>query len=240
MSEYSEEHSISKIIGSPPGYVGFKDVDVVVDKIKRRPYCILLLDEIEKANPKIMRLFLQVMQDGAITSAIGEKIDCKNIFFIMTGNFGMNDSKTSSIGFSEKGKSALDNERARLIDFCGKAYGKEFVNRVDAFVPFIELSDDNLTRIAEIRLSEFAERINHKNIKITISEKVAPIIVGSRDDNHGMNAMAINRIISKRVQPLVADAILDIEDIDSYNYTLTIDVDKSGELTIRKRKRKRA
>jgi ATP-dependent Clp protease ATP-binding subunit ClpA len=239
MSEYSEEHSISKIIGSPPGYVGFKDVDVVVDKIKRRPYCILLLDEIEKANPKVMKLFLQVMQDGVITSAMGEKIDCKNIFFIMTGNFGMNDSKTSSIGFSEKGKSAIDNERERLIDFCQKAYGKEFANRVDAFVPFIELSDQDLVKIADMRLSEFTERVNHKNIKVNVSKKVAPVIVGSQSENHGMNAMAINRAISKKVQPLVADAILELEDLDSSNYTLTVDANKGGELSIKKRKRKK-
>jgi ATP-dependent Clp protease ATP-binding subunit ClpA len=157
----------------------------------------------------------------------------------MTGNFGMNDSKTSSIGFAEKGKSAIDNERERLIDFCQKAYGKEFANRVDAFVPFIELSDENLVKITEMRLSEFAERVNHKNIKINVGPKVAPVIVGDQGSNHGMNAMAINRAISKKVQPLVADAILDLDDLDSYNYTLTVNANKSGELTINKRKRKK-
>ena len=239
MSEYSEEHSLSKIIGSPPGYVGFKDVDVVVDKIKRRPYCILLLDEIEKANPKVLKLFLQVMQEGVITSAMGEKIDCKNIFFIMTGNFGMNDSKTSSIGFYEKSKSLVENERERLISFCEKAYGKEFANRVDAFVPFLELSPDDLVKIADMRLIEFAERIKHKNIKIKVMPKVAAVIAKSQSNDHGMNAMTINRSISKNVQPLVADAILEIEDREDYKYTLTLDVDANEELTISQRKRKK-
>lgn len=239
MSEYSEEHSISKIIGSPPGYVGFKDVDVVVDKIKRRPYCILLLDEIEKAHPKVIKLFLQVMSEGTITSAVGEKIDCKNIFFIMTGNFGMNVSKTSSIGFSEKSKNAIDAERVKLIDFCKKSYGEEFVNRVDAFVPFVELTEKDLTKIVDMRLSEFAERINHKFIKISIDNGVSDIIVKNHNSEHGMNAMSLDRIISKKIQPLVADMILEINDIDSYSYTLIVCVDKNDEIFIKKKKRKR-
>jgi ATP-dependent Clp protease ATP-binding subunit ClpA len=239
MSEYSEEHSISKIIGSPPGYVGFKDVDVVVDKIKRRPYCILLLDEIEKASPKVMKLFLQVMSDGVITSAQGEKIDCKNIFFIMTGNFGMNTSKASSIGFSGSDPKAIDNERERLIGFCKKQYGAEFVNRVDSFVPFVQLSDENLMKIVELRLEEFSERINDKNIKINVGKKVAKSIIKFHKDEHGMNAMALDRIISKRVDPLVADTILDITDKKDYNYTLTIDSNIKDEIVIKKRKRKR-
>jgi ATP-dependent Clp protease ATP-binding subunit ClpA len=238
MSEYSEEHSISKIIGSPPGYVGFKDVDVVVDKIKRRPYCILLLDEIEKAHPKVMKIFLQVMQGGVITSASGEKIDCKNIFFIMTGNFGMNVSKTSSIGFAEGSKNALDNERERLITFCEKAYGKEFVNRVDSFVPFVELSQEEIIKIVGIRLSEFTQRINHKNIKISIKPSVAEVMVKYHKDDHGMNAMAIDRIISKQLQPLVADTILELESLSEYSYTLTVDTNAKNDLVIRKRKRK--
>jgi len=238
MSEYSEEHSISKIIGSPPGYVGFKDVDVVVDKIKRRPYCILLLDEIEKAHPKIMKVFLQVMQDGVITSASGEKIDCKNIFFIMTGNFGMNVSKTSSIGFAEGSKNLLDNEKERLITFCEKAYGKEFINRVDSFVPFIELTQEEIIKIVDIRLSEFTQRINHKNIKIIIKPNVSEVMVRFHKDDHGMNAMAIDRIISKQLQPLVADTILELEDLTNYKYTLTIDTNVKNGLAIRKRKRK--
>jgi ATP-dependent Clp protease ATP-binding subunit ClpA len=239
MSEYSEEHSISKIVGSPPGYVGFKDVDVVVDKIKRRPYCILLLDEIEKAHPKVMRLFLNVMADGVITSAVGEKIDCKNIFFIMTGNFGMNVSKTSSIGFAEGGKNATENERARLLSFCEKQYGEEFANKVDAFVPFVGLDEESLIKIAKMRLEEFSERVNHKNIKINIGPKVAEAIVKQYADEHGMNAMVVNRIIAKKVQPLVADTILELEDMEKYNFTLTIDANAKHEIVVKKRKRKK-
>ena len=239
MSEYSEEHSISKIIGSPPGYVGFKDVDVVVDKIKRRPYCILLLDEIEKSHPKVMKLFLQVMQDGVITSALGEKIDCKNIFFIMTGNFGMNVSKSASIGFSEKSKNQIDTEKQKLVSFCEKAYGKEFVNRVDSFVPFMPLGEEDLIRIVKIRLDEFANRINHGNIKVNIHEDVPKTIVDNNKLDHGMNAMSVDRIIATDFQPLVADTILEIKDLDTHNYTLTVGVKANKELTIKKRKRKK-
>ena len=237
MSEYSEKHSISKIIGSPPGYVGFKD-DGVVDQIKRRPYCILLLDEIEKAHSDILKLFLQVMSDGIITSAGGEKIDCKNIFFIMTGNFGMNTSQSSSIGFGDSDKSALDNERERLIDYCKKIYGDEFVNRVDSFIPFMELSTDDLSTIVDMRLNEFAEQVHHNNVTVKIEPRVANFIVSHDTSEHGMNAMVIGRMISKSIAPLVSDAIFALEEVDKYSHTLTVDVSKDA-LVVRKRRRKK-
>ena len=156
----------------------------------------------------------------------------------MTGNFGMNVSKTSSIGFAEGSKNLLDNEKERLITFCEKAYGKEFINRVDSFVPFIELTQEEIIKIVDIRLSEFTQRINHKNIKIIIKPNVSEVMVRFHKDDHGMNAMAIDRIISKQLQPLVADTILELEDLTNYKYTLTIDTNVKNGLAIRKRKRK--
>jgi len=237
MTEYSEKHSVSKIIGSPPGYVGFKDVDVVVDKIKRHPYCIVLLDEVEKAHPDIMRLFLQVMSEGVITSATGEKIDCKNIFFIMTGNFGMNVSKSQHIGFNGDNKTAVENEKERLIDFCKKRYGEEFVNRIDEFIPFMPLSKDNLSKIISMRLNEFSERIINDDVKIQINENVANFLVNDNSLEHGMNAMVLDRIISKKIEPLVADSILMLND-QQYKYIITIDI-KDNMLFVKTTKRKR-
>lgn len=239
MSEYSEEHSIAKIIGSPPGYVGYKDTNIVIDKIKENPYSILLLDEMEKSHPKVMRLFLQVMSDGSITGANGEKVDCKNIFFIMTGNFGMNTSKNSSMGFASEFKSETESEKERLIDFCKKSYGEEFVNRIDEFVPYMELSQDNLSKIILLRLAEFAERINYKNVKVSIDESVAKYIADKNDKEHGMNAMIVNRTIANEIQPTIADAILDIENINEFNYHLTLKIDKSGNLYVSSRKTKK-
>ena len=213
MSEYSEPHSISKIIGSPPGYVGFNEVDVVADKIRRKPYCVLLIDEMEKAHPDVIKLFLQVMSDGKFTDAIGNKVNCKNMILIFTGNFGMNDKGTSAIGFDDsKSKEEMQVEQQRLIDFCKGQYGAEFVNRVDDFIAFLGLSDEHLAVIAKLRLNDFLERIHNKNCDIVFHDDVPAQIVALSKKEHGMNANLINRLIEKNLETCVADAILDLGD----------------------------
>jgi ATP-dependent Clp protease ATP-binding subunit ClpC len=137
MSEFSESHSVSKLVGSPPGYVGFKETDAFIDKVKRKPYCIILMDEFEKAHPDVVKLFLQVMSDGIMTDAMGNKADFKNVILVMTGNFGMNDSKAISMGFEAVTNNTFaKKEQERLIQYCKEQYGAEFINRVDEFVPF--------------------------------------------------------------------------------------------------------
>ena len=211
MSEYSEPHSISKIIGSPPGYVGFNEVDVIADKIRRKPYCVLLVDEMEKAHPDVIKLFLQVMSDGKFTDAIGNKVNCKNMILIFTGNFGMNEKGTSSIGFDDsKSKEEIEIEQQRLIDYCKCQYGAEFVNRVDDFIAFLGLSDENLALVAKLRLNDFLERIQDKNCDIVFHDDIPKQIVALSKKEHGMNANLINRLIEKNLETCVADAILEL------------------------------
>ena len=238
MTEYAEEHSISKIIGSPPGYVGFKESDVIIDSIKRRPYSVFLLDEIEKAHPKVMKLFLQAMSDGVLTSANGEKIDCKNIFFVMTGNFGLHVSRSSEIGFGSNELSAHEEKKGQMIEFCEKIYGKEFINRIDCFVPFMPLSESDLSSIAKIKLNELANRVSNGNIKVKIGKKAVPAIISQQKMDHGVNAMAIDRIISSKVEPLVADTIIETEDINRAKYSITINGNNENEVTVTKRRLK--
>jgi ATP-dependent Clp protease ATP-binding subunit ClpC len=210
MTEFSESHSVSKIIGSPPGYVGFNQVDVISDKIRKRPYCVLLLDEVEKAHPDVIKLFLQVMSDGYFTDSIGNKVNCKNIILIMTGNFGMNEASKADLGFgsdnslTEKGK-----EQKRLIDFCKSNYGVEFINRVDEFIPFIPLNDDSILKIISLKLKELKSRIN---VDVTFSKNVIDRLLLNSKNEHGLNATIIDRLISKEIEPVIADRLLEIGD----------------------------
>lgn len=230
MTEFSEPHSVSKITGSPPGYVGFNDVDVVADKIKRKPYCVLLLDEIEKAHPDVMKLFLQVMADGVLTDAVGNKIDCKNILMIMTGNFGMNAKGKKEIGFGSKaGATLVEKEQKRLLDFCKESYGVEFINRVDNFIPFMPLSDESMVKIIGLRIGEFAEHVAHKNCTVKFSEDVPKELLKISKEEHGLNATVINRLITKYIEPCVADAILDIPDNNGLDSEYSVLVEPDGE-----------
>jgi ATP-dependent Clp protease ATP-binding subunit ClpC len=212
MTEFSEAHSVSKLVGSPPGYVGFQETDIFIDKIKRKPYCLVLLDELEKAHPDVIKLFLQVMSDGTMTDSSGNKADLKNVVLIMTGNFGMDNLSKGSLGFSEdKKKDLFEEEQDRLISYCKDRYGAEFVNRVDEFIPFMQLCDDDLKSIIKIRLGEISSRIEGRNCKLEFSEDVYDLIIKFGKSEHGKNAAILNRIISKKIEPCISDALMSLD-----------------------------
>lgn len=212
MTEYSEPHSVSKLIGSPPGYVGFQDVDVFIDRIKRKPYCLVLLDELEKAHPDVMKLFLQVMSDGTMTDSSGNKADFKNIVLIMTGNFGMDNVSKGSLGFVEADKKSPFLEAQQiLITYCKDKYGAEFINRVDEFVPFLPLSDDNLRGIIKIRLGEIEGRMANRNCQLEFSADVYDLLIKMGKEEHGKNATILNRLIAKKIEPCISDALMSMD-----------------------------
>jgi ATP-dependent Clp protease ATP-binding subunit ClpC len=237
MSEYCEPSSVNKLIGSPPGYVGFSETEVFLDKVKRRPYCIVLLDEIEKAHPTVMKLFLQVMAEGTMTDSIGAKVDFKNVIIIMTGNFGMNEKMKSGLGFGDKKDlDSIKQEQERLVSFCSKAYGVEFINRVDEFVPFVSLSDKDLTRIARMELQKLCERLSSRHCKLSFSNKVYTAIAEKSKKEHGKNANILGRIISKQIQPCVADALLSFGVNEGKEIHVEINVNKEGDFFCSKKK----
>jgi len=223
MTEFSESHSVSKITGSPPGYVGFHDTDVFVDQIRRKPYSIVLLDEMEKCHPDVMKLFLQVMSDGVMTDAIGNKVNFKNVVLIMTGNFGLSKAKPSSLGFDiQDEKSDIDMEQNRLIKYCEEKYGPEFVNRVDEFVPFIPLDDESMKQIIRLEFLMIEERLKNRRCKLLFSEDVYGHLVDISKKEHGTNATLIKRLISKEIEPCIADTLLSFEPNFSYVITTTV------------------
>lgn len=234
MTEYTEQHSVSKIIGSPPGYVGFKDIDIIADRIRRKPYCVLLLDEIEKAHPIVVKIFLQVMGDGVLTTASGEKIDCKNVIIIMTGNFNINNfEERPRLGFNSIKENINNNEiqKNKVIDYCRDNFGIEFINRVDDFIYFNDLTEENLKDVAKLKLKEFSERINNKKIQIIFNDSVADRIIELGKDEHGTNAMAIERIISKNIEPCIADGLLSIKE-QNKEHTIEVEI-KDNEFSLK-------
>jgi len=209
MTEFSEKHSVSKLIGSPPGYVGFQEGDLFIDKIKRKPYCIVLLDELEKAHPDVLKLFLQVMSDGEMTDASGNKADFKNVILVMTGNFGMGSGDTKgSLGFSEQiAKDPFKELQGKLITYCKEQYGEEFINRVDEFVPFMPLSDDDLKKIIKMRMDEIGSRLTDRGFTMEFTDTIYDLLLKLSKEEHGSNATVLNRLIAKKIEPCVSDAL---------------------------------
>lgn len=233
MTEFSEQHSVSKLIGSPPGYVGFQETDVLIDKIKRKPYCIVLLDELEKAHPDVMKLFLQVMSDGIMTDANGNKADFKNVIIIMTGNFGMNESNRASLGFIDNNKKdPFDEAQERLIGYCKEKYGAEFINRVDEFIPFMPLNNSDLRIIAKMRYGEISARLSNRNCKLKFDDGVTDLLLDLSKKDHGKNATVLNRLISKKVEPCISDVLMAM---DNDYYIITAYV-KDNEFLCKKEK----
>ncbi len=233
MTEFSEKHSVSKLIGSPPGYVGFQETDIFIDKVKRKPYCIVLLDELEKADPDVMKLFLQVMSDGVMTDATGNRADFKNAILIMTGNFGSENDQKSSLGFAEEeGKDPVKTEQQRIIKYCQEKYGGEFINRVDEFVPFLPLGDDDLKKVIGIKLNELSDRLINRKCKVVFSKSVYDCLLAKSKKDHGKNATIFDRLISREIEPCISDALLSF---DKEFYIITISV-KNDEFVFKKKK----
>jgi ATP-dependent Clp protease ATP-binding subunit ClpC len=212
MSEYSESHSISKIIGSPPGYVGYKDSNIVADYIRNRPYSVLLMDEVEKSHPAVVKIFLQAMKEGFFTDANGEKVNCKNLIIIMTGNFNFHTGNKSSLGFNQgTGNKQILMNKEKLINACKEIYGNEFVNRIDDFIVFMPIDDESMKKIILLEINKLINRIKTENIEINTSDDVVNNILELSKKEHGHNAMKIERLISKYIEPCLADLFLKID-----------------------------
>jgi ATP-dependent Clp protease ATP-binding subunit ClpE len=164
MSEYMESFSTSKLIGSPPGYIGYDDAGQLTEKVKRRPYSIILLDEIEKAHPDVFNILLQVLDDGKLTDSQGNTVNFENTIIIMTSNAGSN-LNTNAIGFGKDGIYETDKILGALKDL----FRPEFLNRVDEIIPFSQLTKEELLQIVDLLLAKTQEALNSKEIILDVS-----------------------------------------------------------------------
>lgn len=201
MSEYMESHSTSKLIGSPPGYVGYDDAGQLTEKVKRKPYSIILLDEIEKAHPDVFNILLQVLDDGKLTDSQGNTVNFENTIIIMTSNAGSN-LNTNSIGF---GKQTVDN--GKINSALKELFRPEFLNRVDEIVTFDSLTSDELIQIIDLLLKHTEDALANKDIKLSVSTSAKKYVLEKGTDlKYG--ARPLRRAIQKYIEDEIAEMLL--------------------------------
>ena len=203
MSEFMEKHSVSRIIGAPPGYVGYDEAGQLTEKIRRRPYSVVLFDEIEKAHPDVLNILLQILDDGRITDARGKTVNFENTVIVMTTNAG-SDRSSATIGFSDNaGEQAESATMKALSDFLRP----EFINRVDEIITFRSLDEKDFAQIAKIMLGELKDALAEKNIKFKYSQTVLEYIArNSYSRKYGARNM--RRFIRSHVEDQIAERII--------------------------------
>ena len=236
MSEYMEGHSVSKLIGSPPGYVGFEEGGQLTEKIRRNPYSVILFDEIEKAHPDVMNMLLQILDDGRLTDSNGRTVNFKNTVIIMTSNIGarlITDKKT--LGFTSKEENKEDKKeyediKKDVLAELKKEFKPEFINRIDEIIVFHKLQKEEMRQIVDIMLKQVIKRMEVQNIKIKINDKVKDkIIEEGTDANYG--ARPLKRTIQNLLEDKIAEAILDGK--ISKDKEVKIGLNKDGEIEIK-------
>ncbi len=211
MSEYMEKFSVSRLVGAPPGYVGYEEGGQLTEKVRRKPYSVILLDEIEKAHPDVFNLLLQVLDDGILTDGLGRRVDFRNTIIIMTSNIGARDLKDfgSGIGFSTKSKSDNLDEQARstIQNALKKAFAPEFINRLDDIIIFNSLERSDLHKIIDLMLIKLKARLVNLGYEVQLTEKAKDFIADKGyDPQYG--ARPLNRAIQKYLEDLLAEEIL--------------------------------
>lgn len=223
MSEYMEKHSTSKLIGSPPGYVGYDEGGQLTEKIRRKPYSVVLFDEIEKAHPDVFNILLQILEDGLLTDAQGRHVDFKNTIIIMTSNVGAaNITEQKKLGFASALDKSDDNEMRRTVNASlRETFKPEFLNRIDEVIIFNKLTSDDIKKIARVMLGEIGERIESLGVDISFDDALVDSLAREGfDPVYG--ARPLRRAIQRRIEDSFATAMLEgkISDGDSVKAVL--------------------
>ena len=230
MSEYMEKFAISRLIGAPPGYVGYEDGGQLTEKIRRKPYAVVLLDEIEKAHADVFNMLLQVLDDGFLTDSVGRKIDFTNCVIIMTSNIGVRKIQDfgSGVGFGTTAKKSQEDSftQKTIMNSLRKKFAPEFLNRIDDVIIFNSLSEKNIHSIIEIELEKLYIRISELGYKIKLTKKAKDFLCkNGYDKKYG--ARPLKRTIQKHIEDLIAAEILN----SSINDGDTINIDHIGKKT---------
>ncbi|MCZ8167951.1 MAG: ATP-dependent Clp protease ATP-binding subunit [Flavobacterium sp.] len=243
MSEYMEKFAISRLIGAPPGYVGYEEGGQLTEKVRRKPYCVVLLDEIEKAHPDVFNMMLQVLDDGYLTDSLGRKIDFKNTIIIMTSNVGARQLKDfgQGVGFGTAAKVAQADDHSKSIieNALKKTFAPEFLNRIDDVIVFNSLEKEDIDKIIEIELSKLYARIADLGYTLTLSDTAKAFIADKGFDKQ-FGARPLKRAIQKYVEDALAEEIITAKinsgdeiymDIEEGAEELSVTVQKKGETT---------
>ena len=210
MSEYMEKHSVSKLIGSPPGYVGHEEGGQLTEKVKRNPYSVVLLDEIEKAHPDIFNILLQVFEDGHLTDGLGNRVNFKNTIIIMTSNIGARFiQKKASLGFQASDTGAIDkNVNDMVLGEVKRTFNPEFINRIDEIIVFEALTDDDLRRIMALLVDQLNANLADRRMKITLAPEVIDWIIDVTCKDRSYGARPLRRAIQRYVEDPLSEELI--------------------------------
>ncbi len=227
MSEYMEKHSVSKLVGAPPGYVGFDEAGQLTEKVRRRPYSVVLFDEIEKAHPDVFNIMLQLLDDGRLTDSKGRMVSFKNCIIIMTSNVGATEAQAKkTLGFMGSSSTAeYDNMCDKYMEALRGKFRPEFLNRIDEIIVFHKLTKEETSKIAELLLSSLRKRLAVMGVRLEISPSAMDLIIEKGyDENYG--ARPLKRVIQRHIEDKLSEEILrgDLGE----NMALTIDADDNG------------
>jgi len=205
MSEFMEKFSVSRIIGSPPGYVGYDEAGQLTEKVRRKPYCVILFDEIEKAHPDVLNILLQILDDGHITDAQGRNVNFENTVIVMTSNAGSTTGSTGAVGF---GRTEDEQGKAKAMKALEGFLRPEFINRVDEIVYFNKLTEENFKAIAQIMLKELTENLKEKGIVFSYDKGLMNYLV-KKSFSNTYGARNLRRQIQKDLEDPIASKIID-------------------------------
>jgi len=235
MSEYMEKFSVSRLVGAPPGYIGYEEGGQLTEKVRRKPYSVVLLDEIEKAHPDVFHLLLQVLDEGRLTDSLGRRIDFRNTIIIMTSNIGTRQLKEfgGGVGFSTSVKEQSSNEIAKGViqKALKNAFAPEFLNRIDDVVTFNQLTKEHINQIIDIELKGFYERVKHLGYVLKISPRAKDFIAEKGYDIQ-YGARPLKRAIQKYLEDEIAEVILKSEIVEGDTISVTFDK-KTDKIKIR-------
>jgi ATP-dependent Clp protease ATP-binding subunit ClpC len=219
MSEYMEKFAVSRMIGSPPGYVGYEEGGQLTESVRRRPYSVILFDEIEKAHPDVLQLLLQILEDGRLTDSLGRVVDFRNTIIIMTSNVGASLlQRQTSMGFAAASGSFSDHERMRekVLEEAKRIFKPEFLNRISDIIFFRPLDKADLEKIVEIELTKFASRLTERKITLEFSAEAKTLLIEKGyDEKYG--ARPLRRAVEHYLEDPLAEAVLrgEIKDGDA-------------------------
>ncbi len=230
MSEYMEKFTVSRLIGAPPGYVGYEEGGQLTERVRRKPYSVILLDEIEKAHPDIYNILLQVLDDGQLTDGLGRKVDFKNTLIIMTSNIGVRQLKDfgEGVGFATQTRTqnAEENNKAVIEKALKRTFSPEFLNRIDDVIIFNQLSKENIFSIIDILMKGVMKRLSNLGFTLELAED-AKAFISEKGYDVQFGARPLHRAIQKYLEDPLAEEILNMHIKEGDVLLATVDTDKT-------------
>ena len=239
MSEYMEKFNVSRLVGSPPGYVGHEEGGELTERVRRHPYSVVLFDEIEKAHPDVVNMLLQVLEEGHLTDSLGRKVDFRNTIVIMTSNVGAAElSHAGTLGFGGDGAEVIKHEQ-RLMAVAKRHFKPEFINRVDDIIIFSKLDSDSLMQIVDIEISKLQERLAARGLTLNINEEVKKFLLASKCDPE-FGARPLRRAVEQLIEDPLSEAILRGDFSGAVGIKAVIKDQKIALLPVKPRKKKQS